>query len=253
MSPYEYLQRFKAAVPEWLARHQPGDPFSREQFFGSRLVYYPGSGSDGHPVKVFGSTHAATVYIYVDYCHGQSTLERQLADPESGFLGYHTLDRLQLRQQDLVPGGWSPSRSVGDGPGRITPFATVAAAPFGFLEILERDSGFGDEHGAQRLAILFLGADGIAAYDALFCQRTSVGPPFAVVLQDHGFGGNYNRFGEGGLLAAIASQSQSLPSWLLVAENTKPWSGYERVPDVTGDFGGAHAYRRYLYRSLNGW
>ena len=38
----------------------------------------------------------------------------------------------------------------------------VARTPFGFLEVLERDHEFDDNHGARRLAILFLGADGIA-------------------------------------------------------------------------------------------
>lgn len=42
--------------------------------------------------------------------------------------------------------------------------------PYGFLEVLERDAELGPEHGAARLAIIFLGADGHATYDALFCQ-----------------------------------------------------------------------------------
>ena len=68
------------------------------------------------------------------------------------------------------------------------------------LEILQRESGLNDAHGPSRLAILFLGADAIATYDALFCQGDGTRSPYVVVLQDHGFGGNYDSFGEGGTL-----------------------------------------------------
>jgi hypothetical protein len=128
-------------------------------------------------------------------------------------------------------------------------FAAVAHAPFGFLEVLERDRDLDDDHGARRLAILFLGADGIAAYEALFCQRQhGQSAPFGVVLQDHGFGGNYERFGGGGLLERIAKDTNALPRFLLVAGNTNAWEGFERVPDVEGDHGGMHAHRRFLFR-----
>ena len=128
-----------------------------------------------------------------------------------------------------------------------------AAAPaFGFLEILERDPEFDDGHGARRLAILFLGADGIAAYNALFCQEGNVAVPFAVVVQDHGFGGNYDRFGRGGLLEGLAARCNVIPRWLLVAENTDPWEGFVRVPEVDGDRGGMHATLRFLYERREG-
>lgn len=50
MTLYEYLRQQREDLPRWLARHRPGDRFVRQQFFSSRMVYYPGSGIDGHPV-----------------------------------------------------------------------------------------------------------------------------------------------------------------------------------------------------------
>jgi len=116
------------------------------------------------------------------------------------------------------------------------------------LEILQRDPGFSDEHGAERLAILFLKEDGIAAYDALFCQPRSVCPPFGVLLQDHGFGGNYTSFGAGGLLDRVAQESGVLPPYLLVGGNTLPWSGFVRIDGLAPVYGGMHHSERHLYR-----
>jgi hypothetical protein len=247
MTLYEYLRGLRENIPAWLDQYRDGMPFSREEFFGSRVIYYPGSGTDGHPVKVFGSTHSAHCFVYADYGITQTALEAELGHPRHGFRGYHRLARLQLRETDLVPNGWTPHVRIGEvPPDKHQLPAAVAAAPFGFLEVLERDREFDDDHGARRLAILFLGADGIAAYDALFCQVAHHSPPFAVVLQDHGFGGNYDRFGRGGLLERIARRCNVVPRWLLVAENTDPWHGFQRV-DVDGDPGGMHHHLRFLY------
>jgi hypothetical protein len=251
MSIYEYLHQQREDSPAWLGRFNPGDQFPRDQFFASRVVYYPGSGTDGHPVKVFGSTHSAHCFVYADYGVNQATLEEELGDPRYGFRGYETLARVQLREQDLVPRGWTAHVDRTEVPHHRHWFATVAAAPFGFLEVLERNRELGDDHGAPRLAILFLGADGAATYDALFCQRDSVSAPFALVLQDHGFGGNYDRFGAGGLLERIARRCEVMPQWLLVADDMRPWDGFERVPNVNGDRGGMHNNLRFLYQRLH--
>ena len=244
-TPYEYLQQMTEPLPDWLENFQDGDAFPLEQFFASRVVYYPGSGDDGHPVKLFGSTHCAHTFVYVDYGIPQDFLEERLSQQENGFKGYTTLSRLNLSESDLVSGRWTPHIDRADYSPNMYSFAK---APFGFLEILQRDSGLGDDHGPRRLAILFLGADGIATYDALFCQEHSISEPFAVVVQDHGFGGNYNRFGQGGILEGIASSCHVLPQLQLVAEDSDCWAGFEQVPDIDGDFGGMHCNRRFLHR-----
>ncbi|MEN6528204.1 MAG: hypothetical protein ABFD65_17120, partial [Candidatus Polarisedimenticolia bacterium] len=180
-----------------------------------------------------------------DYGVSQKELEKDLDDAELRFRGYHTLARLQLSEKDLVPDRWTPHVRPNEVSERMRDF--VFTEPFGFLEVLERDPGLDESHGARRLAILFLGADGIAAYDALFCQGLGHAAPFAVVLQDHGFGGNYDRFGGDGLLERIALKCDVVPRYLLVADDTAPWTGFERVPYVDGEPGGMHRSIRYLY------
>lgn len=247
MNINSYLLQHKEPCPSWLLNFKPGDAFNRQQFFGSRQVFYPGHGRDGHPVKLFGASHSAHCFVYADYYVERDALEDSLSnlDPRfhRRFRGHHTLARLNLSQTDLTPHGWRQHAVLSCPPnmGRDT-------SPFGFVEILERDDGLDDQHGAQRLAILFLGADGIATYDALFCQQNGALAPFAALIQDHGFAGNYDKFGEGGLLERMAMQCQVLPKFLLVARGSDVWRGYSQCLGVSGDVGGVQRKMRFLHK-----
>lgn len=218
-----------------------------EKFLQSPVVFYPGCGDDGHPVQFFNTERLASCFVYVDYLISEYKIKAALEKPSQAydgrFLGYHSVERIALKQKDLIPDGWVPHVTFPKKPWYPTPLAK----PFGFLEILERDADRDESHGAERLSILFLGGDGHASYDALFCQ-TPQRTPYAVVLQDHGFGGNYDRFGQGGLLETIAINTQTFPEFLLVATDTKAWEGYRRVPGIEGFHGGMHGQLRELYQ-----
>ncbi|MCC5828725.1 MAG: caspase family protein [Phycisphaeraceae bacterium] len=247
MTIHSHLRRrLTAPMPRWLADFSEGMPFSAADFFESRIVYYPGAGSDGQPVKLFGSSHSTHCFIYVDYGIEQRQVKADLDHPQVGFAGYRCLARIRLTEADLVPHGWEPHIDFATPPEPRYSFAS--ATFYGFLQILEREEDFDEEHGPKRLAIVFLGADGIATFDALFCQRTSIGVPFAVVLQDHGFGGNYDNFGGGGLLERIALSCNVLPRFLLVADNTNPWRGYVPIPGLGREYGGAGPHWRRLFQ-----
>jgi hypothetical protein len=245
MTAYEHLQIMKEPVPPWLKNFKEGDAFDYKQFFSSRIVYYPGSGTDGHPVKLFGSSHSAHSFVYVDYGINQDFLEKELGHPEHGFQGYHNLSRINLTESDLLSEKWTTHCRHSN---RSSGHHRNIDQSFGFIEILERDQSLGDDYGAHRLAILFLGADGIATYDALFCQTHSISAPFALIIQDHGFGGNYDRFDQGGILEGIAKTCNVFPNLLLVAQNSKPWISFNRIPEVDGDCGGMHGHLRFLYK-----
>lgn len=244
MKTTEFLHTLSEPMPDWLKSLKPGEPASINQFFGSRLVYYPGSGHDGQPVALFGASHAAHCFVYADYGVSRSEVERDLNSRSDSFSGYRTLDRIQISENDLTPQRWMPHIQ----PDEIADkkFAAGFVAPFGFLEILERFESLNDDHGPQRLAILFLGADGIAAYDALFCQN-AYAAPFAVVIQEHGFGGNYNAFGRGSLLELVASRTETWPAYLLVSANGQCWEGYKAMPNLESTRGGEHLTERALF------
>jgi len=230
-------------LPAWLADHQPGNRAPVTEFFKSRVVYYPGAGKDGSAVKFFASRRLAHAFVYADYGLGRPELERAL---RRGFRGYTRFDRIELREADLAPNGvryhlgdFAPDETRADNrPARLL---------FGFIEIFERETDYGDDHGPFRFAVLFMHFDGHAAYDALFAQPRQK-PPFAVVLQDHGFGGNHSRFGDGGLMHRIASRTRRYPRYLWCAQRgcTRAWPGYRRVPSVPVECGGMYGTPRAL-------
>ena len=100
--------------------------------------------------------------------------------------------------------------------------------------------------GHDALLVLFIGGDGIASYDALYCQRDGTPPPFLAVAQDHGFSGNYDRFDRGGLLELIARRSGVQPKFLLVGRGSKPWPGYTNT-GARAEPGGSGAHPRRLF------
>ena len=104
----EYLRGMREQTPLWLNEFQTGGAFPREPFFASRIVYYPSSGTDGHPVKLFGSSHSAHCFVYADYGITQDAVEAELRDPDHGFHGYYSLARLHLAEANLTPNGWVP-------------------------------------------------------------------------------------------------------------------------------------------------
>lgn len=227
-------------MPSWLTNveSEAADVLSLcRKFLSSRLVFYPGSGSDGDPIAVFNRSRAAHCFVHVDYGMTRDTLEYEL---KTGFRGYDSLLRVELREADLVS-DWVRHIPPADS---CPPFRPVSA--YGFIEIYERRAEFDDTHGAERFAVLFLGADGYAAFDSLFCQENEVPAPFCIVLQDHGFGGGYGSFGRGGMLEKLAIMSHARPCLLLVGQGTEPWKDYRRC-DAEPVNMGEHRQPRYLF------
>lgn len=241
----QYLTGMKETVPAWLANYQSGDKPAFSEVCGGRVVYYPGAGDDGQPVHLFAGTQSAHVFLYVDYLLKKEELLQQL--DESGFAGYHVLGMVEYSEHDLTPNRWRPHLTM-DEVRNANPNRFAHAEPYCLLKVFERDGGLDDAHGAERFAVIFLCGDGIASYDAIFGGK-NVPPPFAVVLQDHGFGGNYDKFGAGGLMEKIAERSHCYPEYLLVAtEGTEQWNGFEALPGLSAVKGGMHHSVRKLYK-----
>ena len=236
MSICRFLNPHAEPMPTWLANFRHGQAFSPELFFGSRVVYYPGSGNDGHAVKLFGGAHSAHCFVYCDYGYTQSRIERELEHPVRAFRGYRSFSRIHAGSHEVA---LPPSADRGMLPN--TP------GFFGFLEVLERIKRFGDSHGPERLAILFLRADG-HEYLRAFSQQGYSNPPYAILIEDYGFGGNYDRFGRGGKLEQLAIELRCTPEWLLVGRDAPAWQSYQRVHGLAGKRGGWHGYRWVLYK-----
>ncbi|MDE0282036.1 MAG: hypothetical protein OXN16_13330 [Gammaproteobacteria bacterium] len=241
----DILGRAPEPRPEWLCA-QEALRFDRDAFFKSRTVYYPGSGNDGQPVKFCALSRAAHSFVHVDQSVGWEALYDRLVDPEQGFRGYGLAHHEKVTRNDLRPGGWTPHISK-DETWSANKFADHFVRPFAHFAVLERRDGDGS-HGPRRLAFLFIGGDGIASYDALYCQEDGTPPPFLAVIRDsNGFGMNYGRFDRDGLLDRIARRTGVLPEFLLVADSSIPWAGYADT-GADAEPGGSAAHPGRLYR-----
>lgn len=230
-------------MPEWLAVYKPDQGTGRscrtlvQEFLQSRLIYYPGSGQDGSAVKLFNIAKVASCFVYVDYMLSRQNLASEIKT--AGFNGYSVLDTIDLLPKDIMSTPFEPHLTSDEVRGSLK-FVDPSES-YATLTIFEKSDPA--VPGYPRFAVLFLFADGHAAYNALFCQRESGPPPVVVVLQDHGFGGNWSRFGEGGALHKIAVRTGTFPELLLVGDNTTPWPGYQKVPDVSGQYCGGSRWR----------
>ena len=238
MDIIETLRVDPEPYPRWLQFSSP--KFNRSDFFGSRTVYYPGSGFDGQPVKFSSMAHFAHAFVYVDYGVSQEEIE----DRVSEFSGYSVKCTETVQKTSLRPGGWEPHIERANKPGLSYSFAS--AEPFAWFVVMKRDDEVDETHGPKRLAVLFIGGDGHATYDALYCQQDGTPAPYLIMIQDHGFGGNYSSFGEGGILSEIARNCDVLPEWLLVGRPSRAWLGYDNT-GAEPQPGGMNAQPRELF------
>ena len=101
----------------------------------------------------------------------------------------------------------------------------------GVWAILERDPRFDDSHGPARFAFLHMTAEAFWIYWFIYGRYCIA--PFALVLQDHGFGGNFSDFGGSKSVLLALTQLTGLPPWILRERYTRPWPGYTTLPGST--------------------
>ena len=241
-----HLSQFKEPMPEWLKNYKSGDAVSFAEFMQNRIGYYPGSGNDGMLISICNRAHCVHSFLYVDYGLSRAELCEML-DKKECFKGYHSIGRVEWKEQDLMPNGRYPTSSITTSRG-ATNFGPTEEKPYCFMEVFERNAEYGEDWGAERFAVTFLFADGIATYYQLFAMEYRKAP-WIFLLQDHGFGGNYDRFGKGGLLDRIISTSECWPKFVICDKERNVWCGYSAIdgvePAVRRLYG--HIDLRYLF------
>ncbi|MDQ1314622.1 MAG: hypothetical protein QG662_731 [Pseudomonadota bacterium] len=176
--------------PEWL-RNLTTATIQNQTFPLRRLLrdslYYPASGFDGNPIRhLAGNIHS---FIYADYGHERDEFDRALHD--EGFRGYEILAEREVTEQELAPHGWRPiPPSLYEG----RPKASDCKAPFCLWVVLQRLADMPPSHGPERFSLLYLCADGAAAFQALYVANKLAPRAIAIIQPGHGFGGNYTDF-----------------------------------------------------------
>jgi hypothetical protein len=219
-------------MPDWLA-NASAESMRDEQFSVRRLLqdslYYPACGLDGDPVRLLAG-HVYS-FVYVDYGISGERFREDLA--ESGFRGYHLLGRRGVTQAELVPDGWTPvPPESSDGDPSV--FREGIKTPFCEWLVFERDADRSDDHGPSRFSLLFLCADGVAAFQALYVGNR-VSPRMLAILQPgHAFGGNWTNFCDENKIFArtVLSNPAGVPEYLL-----NGGIGRDYAKPIWGDFG----------------
>ena len=246
-----YLSQFEEELPLWLTNYKPRDSVSFKDVMSSRVGYYPGSGFDGTLMRVGNKSRSVHSFLYADYGVSKNEWFCHLAQPNN-IRGYHSIGRVEWSKSDILPGG-RHSPNVFKEPllhcGPDT-FVLKNEKPYCFTEIMERNDDRDSTWGARRFCITFLFADGIDSYYQIFCKEYGKAP-WIVLLQDHGLGGNYDRFGKGGILDAIIEKNGVRPEFVLCDDlSTDIWDGYGKIAGLNTDLGGMHRKSRKLFRNI---
>jgi hypothetical protein len=174
-------------LPPWLAA--AGNPLGalpiQSVLEGS--VYYPACGVDGDPIKYLGGNFHS--FVYVDYGVGRRALQDELET----FRGYRVFASRPVREQELVPQGWTPRFPKGYVPQR-SPLRSWIKQPFAEWILYERLGSFPETHGPPRFSLLYIGGDGAASYQALYHGNDATPAVVVVIRPGTGFGGNWTDF-----------------------------------------------------------
>ncbi len=178
--------------PEWL-RFASESILAKEAFplydVLRDSLYYPASAFDGDPVAYLGGNILS--FIYVDYGYVRDELYAQLTTP--GFLGYEIVAQRDVKEDELTPTGWRPTPPL-RADGNPSTYKSWIKEPFGHWVIFQRLPQRPESHGPLRFSLLYLCADGVAAFQALFVGNSAVPKAVAVIQPGHGFGLNWTNF-----------------------------------------------------------
>ncbi len=264
-SAHDVLLGDREPFPEWLST---ANEFRPEDFFSSNVVYYPGSGTDWQAFQLFCGTHSAHCVVHIDYSVSSTDVQSSLkAEHPHHIRGYQPCVQFELASSDAV--------KLLQLDATLCPDGQDLSVESSLWAVLERQQGFGDEHGPKRIAFLHVQAEAVWVCRSLW--RAFNPGPFAVIVQDHGWGEQWktdlgethgsdwedsqifeyhdedrdrqNRFGgANSLLYEFQNEPpQQLPKWLLFGENTEPWPTYFEASGFTQP-SGTGPHRRKLYR-----
>jgi hypothetical protein len=161
--------------PPWLKQIQPWNiPYERFPLdtILQRSVFCPCSGFDGDLVRYLaGNFHS---FIFVSHGSGLPDKSRK-----HGFNGYDVLAMREITERELVPKGWALGHSLPDDD-RLK-HRKLMQKPFCTWMVFERRADRPLTHGPCRFSVLYLCADVVAAYDALYVANRESAAAIAVL------------------------------------------------------------------------
>lgn len=226
-----------APVPDWLAGLSQS-LIENGEFIVKRLLenslYYPAAGLDGSPIKYLSGN--ISNFVYADY---GTTRDQYLKETEErGFKGYHCIGMREVGEDELTSKGWYfDSSDLDDGHRserrdrsirprvsrhgwmlwRRSPFLAGDAEPFCYWSVWQRREEFPPTHGPHRFSFLYLCAEGVSAFRALYHANEVAPFAVAVIQSGAGCGGNWTNFEDpdGSLAESVLANPSGLPKALI--------------------------------------
>lgn len=195
------------------------------------VLYYPGAGMDYGPLQHFALNLDLAVAVYVD-CLGKPDMIRDMLRSVSPAVP----ELRPVAPQDLGCRTWADFWP--EDPSSLLAGPSCAFGVQCDLRI----------HPGRSTRLIYLATEGHQTFGRLLGTALQ---PDLVVLQDHGFGGNWCDFGGDSPMHRMAQAAGTLPRWLFSADgNTRVWPGYEAIGEPILLAGQMHHYPRTLYRRL---
>ena len=189
-------------------------------------LYYPGAGNDFKTLSFIAENTALESAFFADY----TSELRVTADTLQAMPNWIVENSAELGPDFLRQNSWT---AYWYDLGSATEFANPANAFITKYQLFHQPSG-------KKLDFYYLGTEGIKTYQLLLENDIT---PDMLVLQDHGFGANWDKFGGSSKLSSVQSSQSPI---LFIGENTEPWPGYEKRTDFEGNFGSA-GHRRAFF------
>lgn len=232
----KYLSYEKEKMPNWLENFDGDKPLDvNEVFYGSnRIVFYPGSGIDGEPIKLINKAHYAHTYFYVDYNHRREDIRKILIKNET-FKGYKTIGLytcpVYIASRLVSDHSYYNMRTIFNSEDLIYesmnyPLQKGIFIPFLYIAIYERLPNYDETHGAKRFCLIYLCNDMFGAYYEFFSSRNMA--PNILILKNYE-SNEFFMLGKGSNLEFLAKEKQTYPDYILCERNTDVWKDYEKI------------------------
>ncbi len=215
-------EKFKRnEVPTWLLNYKKWNKINLKKILSSEVCYYPGAGFDPSFANELVRANVCYSFIHADYGHDKEKVIKEYSN--NVFENYHLVDYNEFNESDMNLGSIRYHITLSAEEMDRMRYYASKQDPYGLVFIYERNDNV--EEGLKRFALIYLHSDGVAAYDALFCNQNK-NPEF-FVLVEHGFGGNYTSFGKEGLLNRLMENTNNHPNYVLTSQYSSLYDGYK--------------------------
>ena len=204
------------------------------------VLYYPGGGTDFKTLKLFVEKTSINQVYYSDYSANKLDIANLVSKLGEDWTLIHQSD---LKPKDFNQNKWSDFW-----------YNLESAVEHGQPEnAYALKLNFKNDVLGKEFVFYYLGTEAIKTYHILLNNDIK---PDVIVLQDHGFGGNWDNqifgFSENKIpkFYGISKVSASLAQYIFVGENTKPWPEYKQLTSFEGTFGSADQPRALFEKVL---